>query len=168
MTTPACLTEVQREARLKLCTDVVATVAEAAAEWLSAGLTVRTLRGTKMRSTAALMNEVSAALQFPHYFGENWPAMDECLSEMEWLLPSAGIVLVVHYAERVLVDDGAEALEAFVATLRNASNEYGQPVELGEPWDRPAVPFHVVLQTHANAAAETHRRWSAAGAQFAE
>lgn len=166
MTAPRCLTEVQRDARLKLWTIEAAAAAEVAAEWQEAGLTVRTVRGAKMRSTVALMSEVSAALQFPQYFGENWAALDECLADMEWLLPCRGIVLLVGDAELVLVDEEAEALEAFVATLRNASNEYGEPIELGEAWDRPAVPFHVVLQAVGDASADASRRWTAAGAQL--
>ncbi|HWH93962.1 MAG TPA: barstar family protein [Baekduia sp.] len=162
------MTEVQREARLKLWTTEAAAAAEAAADWLEAGLTVRTVRGAKMRSTAALMDEVASALQFPHYFGENWAALDECLADMEWLLPSTGIVLLVRDAELVLVDEGGEALEAFVAALRNASDEYGEPVELGEAWDRPAVPFHVVLQASGDASSEAAARWTAAGARLSD
>jgi hypothetical protein len=167
MTTPAFLTEVQREARLKLWASDVAAAAEGAAEWLEAGLTVRMIRGAKMRSTSALMDEISAALQFPHYFGENWAALDECLADMEWLLPSKGIVLVVRQAEQVLVEEELEELEAFVAALRNASDEYGEPVELGEAWDRPAVPFHVLLQVSPDATSVAEQRWSAAGGQLA-
>src|SRR4051794_17109325 len=166
MTTTARLTEVQHEPRLTLWPTDAAAAAAAAANWSDAGLTVRTVRGTKMRSTAALMNEVSAALQFPHYFGENWAALDECLADMEWLLPSKGIVLVVRDAEQVLVNEDAEELEAFVAALRNASYEYGEPVELGEAWDRPAVPFHVVLQVSGDVSSDAARRWAAAGAQL--
>lgn len=167
MTVPAYLTEVQREPCLRLWATEAAAVAETAANWSEAGLIVRTVRGTKMRSISTLMDEVSAALQFPHYFGENWAALDECLADMEWLLPAAGIVLVVVGAELVLVDEDAEQLEAFVSALRNASDEYGAPVALGEAWDRPAVPFHVVLQAAGDASAEASRRWAAAGAQLA-
>lgn len=87
---------------------------------------------------------------------------------MEWLLPCKGIVLLVRDAELVLVDEEAEALEAFVATLRNASNEYAESVELGEAWDRPAVPFHVVLQASGDASADASRRWTASGAEFVD
>jgi RNAse (barnase) inhibitor barstar len=72
--------------------------------WREEGLTVRTVRGHKMRSVDALFDEVSAALQFPSYFGENWPAFDECLSDMEWLSVSVGIVIVATEPGEVLVD----------------------------------------------------------------
>jgi hypothetical protein len=38
---------------------------------------VRFLRGRKMTTTASLLDEFSAALQFPYYFGGNWDAFDE-------------------------------------------------------------------------------------------
>lgn len=55
--------------------------------WRDDGLTVLTVRGRKMRTLETLYDEMAAALQFPQYFGENWPAFNECLSEMDWLSP---------------------------------------------------------------------------------
>jgi len=46
---------------------------------------VRLVRGAKMRTTARLFDEISAAFQFPCYFGENWDALDECLNDIDWL-----------------------------------------------------------------------------------
>jgi len=31
----------------------------------------------------------------PTYFGENWPALDDCLTDMAWLPPEVGYVLVL-------------------------------------------------------------------------
>lgn len=60
-------------------------LAAASHGWADTGLTVRTVRGSKMLTEDQLFTEVSAALQFPYYFGENWPAFDECLADLEWL-----------------------------------------------------------------------------------
>lgn len=38
-----------------------------------------------MRTVAQLNDEFSAALQFSAYFGENWPAFNECLKDLDWL-----------------------------------------------------------------------------------
>jgi len=78
--------------------------ADAALAWQRASggrVAARWLRGPKMRTTADLFNEVAAALQFPPYFGENWDALDECLTDMEWL-PAEAYVLVVLDAKHLL------------------------------------------------------------------
>ena len=46
---------------------------------------VRTVQldGTQIRSKAAFLEAVAAALNFPDYFGHNWDALDECLADIE-------------------------------------------------------------------------------------
>lgn len=167
MTVPPALLQIQDGPRLFVIETDASALQDAASEWAGVGLTVRSVRGSKMRSTEALMDELSAALQFPHYFGENWAALDECLSDMEWLLPTAGIVLVIRDAVEVLVGEDTAELDAFIRALANASSVYGSPVEQGEWWDRPAVGFHVVLQTSVEFADELVRRWRSFGAETA-
>ena len=59
--------------------------------------------------------EFAAALQFPHYFGENWDAFEDCLSDLSWLgdLP---LLLIVANADRVL-PDAPEDFKTFVSIL---------------------------------------------------
>lgn len=46
----------------------------------------------------ALMKNIAAALAFPEWFGANWDALEDCLSDLSWL-PASGYVLVVEGAE---------------------------------------------------------------------
>lgn len=124
-----------------------------------AGLTVKVLRGKKMRDEQGLFDEFGAALQFPDYFGENWPATEECLSDLAWLPVRSGYVLVVVDADEVLLDTHDDQLAVLVRILNRVAERWSNPIALGEPWDRSAVPFHVVLQ------ANTTTRWEAAGAE---
>ncbi|WP_350006226.1 barstar family protein [Pseudarthrobacter sp. WHRI 8279] len=133
--------------------------------WADNGLLVRIVRGAKMRTTTAAMDEMAAALQFPYYFSENWAALDDCLSDMGWLLPAPAIVLLVRNAGQVLADEDPHQLVILARTLADAINEYAAPVALGEWWDRPAVPFHVVLQADEHGQEALVARWEAAGAQ---
>lgn len=114
--------------------------------WANAGLTVRAVRGSKMRTEDQLFTEVSAALQFPSYFGEIWPAFDECLADLEWLPKGSGFVFVVYDADQVLADAPPQAFATFEKVVHRACDEFSEPVEDGESWDRPATPFHFVLQ----------------------
>jgi hypothetical protein len=132
--------------------------------WVDSALTVRLVRGLKMLRTPALMDEVSAAMQFPYYFGANWAALDECLADLEWLRPGAGYVVVAADADAVLRYE-PEALAAFVACLRAAGDAFAEAIELGERCDRPPVPFHIVLQ-FPSPARRGIERWIDAGAEI--
>lgn len=105
---------------------------------------VRRLRGDKMRTTQALMNEIGAALQFFEGFGENWYALEECLSYLDEWLPSDSYVLVVEQAELLLVDE-PEYLEAFFTTVNAAGEFWSAAIDDGDRFDRSAIPFHVLL-----------------------
>src|SRR5713226_2851173 len=67
-------------------------------------IAVTFLRGSKMRTLDALFDEFGAALQIPGYFGENWPAFDECLNDLSWL-PAEAYVLILTQAEELLSAD---------------------------------------------------------------
>jgi hypothetical protein len=133
-------------------------------DWSAAGLTVRVVRGRKMRTVQGLFDEFAAALQFPWYFGDNWAAFDECVADLEWLPPRSGYVVVISDAREVLVTATATELGVLVTTLTDAWSGLGTPVTRGEWWDRPAVPFHVVLAVDAGDSAAVRERWVAAGA----
>ena len=112
-----------------------------------------------MRTVDGVFNEFAAALQFPWYFGRNWDAFDECLSDLGWI-EFASFVLVVFDADQVLVEDPVDMV-ALVRGVVGAYEEFSLPVENGEWWDRPAKPFHVVL----DAWCQEGERWSDALAQ---
>jgi RNAse (barnase) inhibitor barstar len=65
---------------------------------------VRMVDGTKCSTQTSLFKEWSASLDFPGYFGRNWDAFDDCLTDMSWL-PSSSYVIVVTDFETVLPDD---------------------------------------------------------------
>ena len=117
-----------------------------------------------MRTLQGLFDEFAAALQFPWYFGENADAFNECLADLGWLPPHEGYVIVINDPGEVLGAEAESALRWLVDSLSLASKEWARPVEQGEWWDRPAVPFHVVLQPTAGDGATTTLRWTHSGA----
>jgi RNAse (barnase) inhibitor barstar len=140
------------------------TGADAARSWTDDGLTVRVIRGHKGRSERALFDEVAAALQFPPYFGENWDALDECVTDLEWLPARVGYVLYVLRADEVLVDEPERSLGILTRVLERAVEEWAKEIAPGEWRDRPAMPFNVVLQVSSKSPGSWIDRWSAAGA----
>lgn len=137
---------------------------DAASGWAKSGLVVRIVRGRKMRTLPGLFDEFAAVLQFPWYFGENADAFDECIEDLGWLPPQAGYVIVVTDPAEVLAEAGGGALRWLVGSLTRACAQWARPVTEGEWWDRPAVPFHVVLQPKGGETAAVMQRWAEAGA----
>ena len=164
MITPHVLFEVDPSAPLRLFEGDEKLGSNATLKWSEDGLTVRVVRGSKMRTVSGLFDEFAAALQFPYYFGENWAAFDECLSDMDWLPMGAGLVVVVFDPGEVLADAPKGELPVLVRRIAYAGETYSNPIDLGEWWDRPAVPFHVVLCAASEDVAAVRARWRAAGA----
>ena len=163
MIDPRVLFEVRPAASLLLAESDDKAAADAVLGWGAAGLTVRVLRGRKMRTLDSLFDEVAAALQFPYYFGENWAAFHECLADMDWLPAGEGIVISVLQPDEVLSDAPGSELAVLVRIIRDAADTYGEPISLGEWWDRPALPFHVVLHAGPGEGDAVRRRWEDAG-----
>jgi hypothetical protein len=169
MTDPVLtLCQVPAEPRTWLWTDgEERSIGTAMYGWRDARLTVRTVRGSKMRTEARLFDEFAAALQFPAYFGENWSALDDCLTDLDWLPPEAGYVLVVTEPLQVL-EASPGSLPVLVQCLTSACAEWSAPVALGESWDRPGVAFHTLLATSREDKAQVGALWMSAGARVAD
>lgn len=165
MTDSLALMKVEAEFRPLLLEGDDQSVGSAVIGWVESGLTARTVRGRKMRTLGGLFDEFAAALQFPLYFGENQDAFNECIAELETLPAGEGYVVTITEPDQVLADASDRDLVWLTRSLASAAEEWRQPVELGEWWDRPAVPFHVVLAGEQDAIELAARRWSSAGAE---
>lgn len=163
MTDWSALMKVETEFRPLLVEGDARALGSAVLGWVELGLTVRLVRGRKMRTLSGLFDEFAAALQFPLYFGENKDAFDECITELEGLPVSRGHVVTIMEPDQVLVDERDDDLDWLVRSLESAAAGWSHPVELGEWWDRPAVPFHVVLAGEHDAMKVAIRRWSSGG-----
>jgi hypothetical protein len=53
----------------------------------------------------ALLERVARALQFPQWFGGNWDALEDCLTDLSWS-DAAGHVLLIEGAEALPGDEG--------------------------------------------------------------
>jgi RNAse (barnase) inhibitor barstar len=109
----------------------------------SARVVCRTIRGCKARTTAALFDEFAAALQFPCYFGDNWDALDECLTDLEWL-PAGSYVFLITNSTHLLEADAPDHLDKLLHLLERAGQDWSKPAGGSSP--RPARGFHILFQ----------------------
>lgn len=117
-------------------------------------LAARTIRGRKAGTKPAFFDEVAAAFQFPYYFGENWDAFYDCLTDLEWLRAD-GVLCCLADAEHLL-EEAKPEFSTMVEVVGAAAREWNQP-ELPK---RPR-PFHVVVQVQPGREAAVTAAWAA-------
>ena len=81
-------------------------------------------------------------MQFPWYFGENWDALAECLTDLDWL-PADQYVLAIDQADQLLAHEPSRELRTLFDLLAATGDfRLGDAAEAGTP----ARQFRVVLQ----------------------
>jgi hypothetical protein len=119
-----------------------------------------------MTNERALFDEISAALQFPAYFGSNSAALDECWSDLSWLpLTGRGIVVVIRHPEDILIEEDQDAIAWFVRRIRYVQQDWIQTSDAGEGRHRPSKPFHFLMQASPGTF-PPDERWQTAGARL--
>ena len=114
------------------------------------GCIVRFVRGKKAETVSDFYDEISAAMQFPFYFGGNWDAFADCIGDLEWLNAKAGVIVVFTDAAHLL----KAAPPADAVTLKRILTD------ACARWNGPEkTPFHVVFQTESKEAVDLLKRW---------
>jgi RNAse (barnase) inhibitor barstar len=76
-----------------------------------------------------LLNAIAQALKFPEWFGGNWDALEDCLTDLSWDKARGYVVLLEHCAE----------------LLKREPNEFATAIEVfesvAEYWDEQDKPF---------------------------
>jgi Barstar (barnase inhibitor) len=110
------------------------------------GVVTRTLDGHRCRTKRALLAEMARVLAFPAHFGGTWDALEDCLTDLDWL-PGAGYRLIVLAADRLLSREPA-GYATFITLLEDVGRAWGTRAT-GHPGRGP-VAFHTVLVVPAH------------------
>ncbi|MBN1691257.1 MAG: barstar family protein [Dehalococcoidia bacterium] len=89
------------------------------------------LKGVKDKR--GFLKTTAAALGFPSYFGMNWDAFSDCLTDMSWR-PAAGYVILLKNHRSFAVKNPSEAQTA--ERIFDSSAQY---------WKQKKMPFYVIL-----------------------
>ncbi len=74
---------------------------------------VRLINGKRCHSEPALFSEFAAALQFPLYFGKNWDALTDCLSDLPRWVQTKQSVIIIADADQILCHDEDLPVQCF-------------------------------------------------------
>jgi Barstar (barnase inhibitor) len=93
------------------------------------------INGDEVRLKASLLDALASARAFPDYFGRNWDAFDECITDLSWW-QARGFVLVFERADRLL----AHALKDFKTFSQIAADASISRYSEG-------TPFHIIVSS---------------------
>ena len=77
--------EWSEEMAIQYCSENYGTIYTKMYHESHAGAYVSYLRGERCQTDESFFAEISASFQFPGYFGNNWNALHDCLSNLGWL-----------------------------------------------------------------------------------
>src|SRR6516162_1975648 len=106
-----------------------------------AGLTMFRIDFTHVKGKKDLLDQVVKALQFPAWFGSNWDALNDSLTDLDWLGVKAGYVIVFenieHFARSHAQDFHVvtEILRAASEYWKNENRPYWAFLSISSGWD---------------------------------
>jgi len=83
---------------------------------LPAGV-IPVLDARKLRDKDALLTAIGVALGFPDYFGGNWDALEECLTDLSW--HEGPLRLALRHPEALEADTRETLLDIFQEAARH-------------------------------------------------
>lgn len=101
------------------------------------------LDGAAMPTAEDLFREYADAFSFPDYFGANWPAFHECMTELADV-PATSYLTVIRRADLLLRADLGE-MPTLLRLLDVIGQTWGRSFGLSSEWGGGEVPFHTVL-----------------------
>ena len=83
-----------------------------------AGFAFFHIEGRNIARKEQLLNHFANVLRFPEHFGENWDALEECLTDLEWI-DAKGYILYYDHIDPFLAAH-PDQFETLVEILRDA------------------------------------------------
>ncbi len=99
----------------------------------AAGLVVVRIDLARLASKTGLLGRAARALRFPEWFGKNWDALNDCLTDLSWL-DGKGWVIIFENAKS-LSERKPQVFQNAVEVFQSASDY----------WRRAGKPFWVLF-----------------------
>jgi RNAse (barnase) inhibitor barstar len=106
-----------------------AAVAELSKLAKSCGMAFFHLEGQKIEKKEQFLNHASTVMHFPDYFGNNWDAFEDCITDMEWI-DAEGFLIYFDHTE-AFAEHHESQLETVVELFQDAVsywNKEGKPM----------------------------------------
>lgn len=85
------------------------------------------LDGKNVERKEQLLNHVATVLRFPNHFGQNWDALEECLTDLEWVDGDGYLIYFDHIDG--LLSAHPDQFATFVEIVRDAVESWKEDGE---------------------------------------
>ena len=85
------------------------------------------LDGKNIERKEQLLNHVATVLRFPNHFGQNWDALEECLTDLEWVDGDGYLIYFDHIDG--LLSTHPDQFATFVEIVRDAVESWKEDGE---------------------------------------
>ena len=100
------------------------------------GAFVSCIRGRFCATLDDFFREISASMRFPDYFGWNWAAFDECITDLEWLKFSSLLIVIEDFDLLFKKDRKKHVEKQLLEKYLNLAAEY---------WTSQNIPISILL-----------------------
>lgn len=107
--------------------------------------------GDKMTTLKGLYNELESSLKFPDYFGGNWNAVDDCMTDLSWINEKKYLIAIANF-QNVLseyefdINYKKEDMTNFIGSLIDAIKYWHTPDCPDEWFGHTYRDFDVYIQ----------------------
>ena len=87
------------------------------------------LDGEKLKNKEQLLKALKEGLCFPDYFGFNWDALQDCITDLSWLQGIVKVDVVIKNSSKLLNDEDDSSLQVFLEIMDYAVSFWNGEVE---------------------------------------
>jgi RNAse (barnase) inhibitor barstar len=116
---------------------------------------IRLIRGLKTPDSQSFFDHMATAFHFPHYFGANWDALKDCLSEQRYHTARPHLLIISH-ASRFLARERRQVFDCMLDVLAAIHREWQEP----RPDDTVSpLSFKFLFQEYGSGVGELQQRF---------
>ena len=101
------------------------------------------LDGKKLSNRNQILYNIGVAFKFPDYYGKNWDAFNDCITDLDWI-SAEYYLLLINNADKI--ESQGENFSIFFNILEDAAKVWKKGNDFF-PIAIPPTPFNIILNT---------------------
>ena len=104
------------------------------------------LDGEKLKNKEQLLMALKEGLCFPNYFGFNWDALQDCITDLSWLKGVSKVDVAIKNSNKLMSDESESSRQTFLEIMDYAVSFWQVEKEGSLPFPGMDVSFSYTLE----------------------